>query len=357
MRLKPKFQIIFLTLVGLMILQSCDKSGSVWHRAMTFGQRAMDERRYKEAERSFLVALEEAEKFEDGDERLPATLITLAEFHRQRNKFKRSKPYYERALELREKYLGMDDTLVVSERNKLVQLYYILGEYAKAESLGTVAISISERVYGKDHLELAELYRNLAETYQEEKRFNEADSLYRRALAVLENHAGDVRHDIALILNNMGVFYHDWGRFAEAESLYYRSLTLNEELAGPNSLSLMSGVTNQAKLQTQVGNHARAESLYTRALNIFSANRTRSYFKKIELHNKLAETCTAQGKYKKARIHYKKALEFIDTGTGMHPDLITILENYADLLRKQGKTDDAVELKQRASRLRKTLKK
>jgi len=324
---------------------------------MIFGRTAMEERRNVEAEKLFMVALTEAEKFGENDERLTETLMTLARFHRNRGKFIRSRSFYERALDLRQRNLGMDDSLVVRERNNLVNLYYILGETAKVESLGVVASEITAKAFGEKHPELAEIYRTLAEAYQESGKFQQADSLYHLALTIFENHHGDMQHEIIVILNNLGVFYHDQQRYTEAESLYCRSLELNEKLVGSGSDELLSALTNLAKLKNETSDFATAESLYIRAFDIQSKQRSRSYFKKISLQRSLAETCVAQKKYKKASKHYKQALEYIDTTTGMHPDLVEILENYTEVLMVLNKNEEAKELKQRAIRLKKALNK
>jgi tetratricopeptide (TPR) repeat protein len=339
----------------LLLCQSCGKGGGVWRASMDFGERALKEGRYVDAEKSFLIALDEAEKFGEDDERLTETLMTLANYHRNRNKFPRSKPYFERALELRQRKLGMNDTLVVRDRNNLVELYYILGDTAKVESLGVIAAEISQKVLGEHHLELARLYRSMAKTYQEEGKLNQADSLYNRALKILEKQTADVQSETVNILSEIAVLYHHSKRYAEAESLYYRSLDLHEKLVGSGSPELVSTLTSLANLKSETGDFTIAESLYTRALNNNSKRRSRSYFTKISLLHSLAKTCVAQGKFKKAGKHYKKALELIDGSTGMHPELIEILDNYAELLIKLDNQTEAKDLKQRALRLKTTL--
>ncbi|MCF7809977.1 tetratricopeptide repeat protein [bacterium] len=348
---------IAITVLLLLLFQSCGKGGGVWRASMDFGDRALKEGRFVDAEKSYLVALDEAEQFGEDDDRLTETLMTLANFHRNRNKFPRSKPYFERALELRQKKLGMNDTLVIEDRNNLVELYYILGDTAKVESLGTIASDISKEVLGVDNLELARLYRIMAKTCHEEGRFHQADSLYRSALTILEKQHVDDQDDYIDILSEIAILYHESGQYAEADSLYCLSLDLHENLVGSGSPDLVSTLTNLANLKNETGDFVAAESLYTRALKNNSHRRSRSYFTKISLLHSLAKTCVAQGKYKKARRHYKKALEYIDGSTGMHPELIEILDSYSDLLLKLNKNTEAKDLKQRSLRLKEKLNK
>ena len=338
--------------VFVLTLLSCNESG-VWHRSMTLGTTANTQRRFDEAERFFLVALEETEKFESGDKRTLETCSTLAEFYHRRDRFEDAKPFYEKALVLKQMQLGEADPEVIKDRNNLVQLCYVLNDYPQAESLGTRAMELTESALGKDSPELADLLRVMGELYQEQSRFEEAEPLFLRELKIEESDTN--RFNIPMTLNNLAVFYHEWHKYAVAESLYYRSLEMNEKKLGEKSYELLTIILNLAGLYSETEDYFRAEQLYRRALELHSEHRPRSYFKRVAILNKLANVCLHQAKYFEARNNYRNALRLIDRGTGMHPDVLEIITNYVPLLLMTGDDDEAARLMERAQKIRQTL--
>lgn len=64
----------------------------------------------------------------------------------------------------------------------------------------------------------------------------------------------------------------------------------------------------------------------------------------------LATYYRSQRQYEKAEVQYQKALELKEAHSGPdHPDIVTILENYADLLREAKRYTEAENLASRAA--------
>ncbi len=69
--------------------------------------------------------------------------------------------------------------------------------------------------------------------------------------------------------------------------------------------------------------------------------------------NNLAELYRAQGKYAGAEPLYKRALAIWEKALGPdHPHVAQSLENYAVLLRKTGRGDEAAKMEARAKAIR-----
>ncbi len=61
----------------------------------------------------------------------------------------------------------------------------------------------------------------------------------------------------------------------------------------------------------------------------------------------------AQGRYAEAEPLFKRSLAIREKSLGReHPDVATSLENYADLLGKTGRSDEAAKLEARAKAIR-----
>ena len=69
--------------------------------------------------------------------------------------------------------------------------------------------------------------------------------------------------------------------------------------------------------------------------------------------NRLAALYYSQGKYNEAEPLYRRALSIWEKALGPeHPDVATVLENYALLLRKTNREAQAEELEARARAIR-----
>ena len=340
-----------MTLPAMML--ACSGEGGVWQRSMTLGTTANTHRQFDEAERFFLVALQEAGKFSPEDKRVLKTYETLAEFYHRRDRFPEAKPFYERVLQIKQQQRGEADPEVIADRNNLTQLFYVLGDYTRAESLGIKALQLTREVMGGDSPEMAELLRVISELYQKQGRFDEAEPLYLQELEVEKRDTS--QFNIPMTLNNLAVFYHEWHEYAKAESLYHLSLEMNEKRLGKENYELLTVIINLAGFYRETGDYFRSEQLYRRALELHSKYRPRSYFKKVAILNKLAGVCLDQAKTMEARKYFRQALNLIDRGTGMHPDLLEILDIYGKLQLDAGELDDAMAFSERARKVRERL--
>ncbi len=80
---------------------------SPWEKYTTDGHKAYQQGRYVEAERLYLDALKEAEKFGDADTRFSISLNNLAEFYLDRAEYAKVEPLYRRVLAIAEnRHLG-----------------------------------------------------------------------------------------------------------------------------------------------------------------------------------------------------------------------------------------------------------
>ncbi len=69
--------------------------------------------------------------------------------------------------------------------------------------------------------------------------------------------------------------------------------------------------------------------------------------------NNLAELYRAQGNYAEAAPLYQRSLAILEKALGPeHPNVAQSLENYAALLRKTGRADEAAEKEARATTIR-----
>lgn len=184
------------------------------------------------------------------------------------------------------------------------------GNYAEAERIYEAAVKKAE-MYGREDRRVAVSLSQLAQVYAGQGKHVEAEPLYLQALKIYQAVYGETHADVAATLNNLGVLHRMYGQYAEAEPLLTRALAIKEQLLGPDHLEVALSAANLGQLYVAQGQPARAEPFYRRALAI-----------------------------------RRKTLG------SSHPEVAKTLEDLANVLRKLGRTDEAVALDVQAREIR-----
>jgi tetratricopeptide (TPR) repeat protein len=256
-------------------IQLCADQAS-WIRSINEGAKYRQEARYREAEKAFLNALEEAEDSPGQDLRLSVNLNNLALLYSDEGRYREAEPLYLRALELRERILGPDHPELALTLNNLGILYRSQALYAKADPLFQRALSILEKQYGPKHTEIAmvlnnlavsryEQGNNLATVYCYEKRYAEAEALSRRALAIWQKVLGPEHREVAAGLTNLAQTCYQQGRYQEAASLLQRSLAIREKVLGPDHPSIAETLKQYASALRKIKQKSEAAKMEARA--------------------------------------------------------------------------------------------
>jgi hypothetical protein len=134
-------------------------------------------------------------------------------------RYKEAEPLFKRALEIRERVLGVDHPTTAVSLIDLAGLYWSQGRYEKVEPLFKRALEICERVLGADHLNTADMLNNLALLYYNQGRYEEAEPLYKRALEICINVLGKEHPNTQIFLNNLIGFYESRNQTAAAQEV------------------------------------------------------------------------------------------------------------------------------------------
>ena len=122
--------------------------GTEWETRMAGAVKAYQQGRTKDAERAFLAALKEAERFGPADPRLATSLNNLGVLYKTQGKYEEAESFYKRSLSIDEKALGAEHPDVATDLNNLALLYKIQGRFAEAEPLLKRSIAINDKASG-----------------------------------------------------------------------------------------------------------------------------------------------------------------------------------------------------------------
>ena len=302
--------------------------------------------RYSEAEPFLKRAIELREKLLGQDHPdVARSLNNLAVLYENSSRYVEAEPLYQRALAIQEKELGADDPDIAMSLTNLAILMSKQGKYAEAEQLFRHALSIEEKELGQDHPRVATAYNNLAIAYKLQEKYKEAEPLYQHALKIQERVLGLKHPAVARSLNNLANLYLEQDRYQDAEPLYRRSLEIAEEVLGLEHPNVGMTLENLAILYAEQGKYVEAEITYQRALKIQEkALGPEGHAVGTNLHN-LANLYRDQRLYDKAEPLYRRSLLILrKILEPAHPDLRTLIEDFAAFLRSTGRPAEAEAL-------------
>lgn len=142
------------------------------------------------------------------------------------------------------------------------EVYYTLGFYDEAESLGRESVSLNETAHGPTHERTALTQTLLASTLSRQGQYAEAETLYREALAIQKRRLGEEHVEYALTLKDLAGLLQDKGNYQEAEALYEQALAIRQEQLGnedPKTITVRSRLASLAQAQ---GDFETAETLF-----------------------------------------------------------------------------------------------
>lgn len=305
-----------------------------------------------EAESTYNLSLDLNEAADPPDALVKASILDkLGQSHFTRNKYAEAQRCYESALQLREHDPRSHPPELDGTRIHLARLYYARGLWAKAESIFRAVLRSSETRLGSAHPQVIVLHNDLAVLYRSEGKTRAAEDLFRRALAAWEKSGASRSVYAAAVLLNLGGVVEQQGHLAEAEQDCRRALAILEGAGAAGALYRGTAWNNLGRLQYRRREYEAAAQSFRRAVEIWDepSGDPRSAS---ALHN-LAAVEIAQRHFSEAEAHLRAALDLWERNPRGELDAgqAVCLRDYAALLKRSGRTQEAAGLQARAGAL------
>ncbi len=379
-------------LISLVLVATCAEAQETrWQDLQSQAQTFLERRKYKEGLPVAQEALREAERvFGPEHANVAASLFVLAELHRGHETCLESVALHQRALAIREKALGAQNLDVAASLDSLGSAYSCLAQREKAKPLHERALAIRQELLGPNDPRLAESLWAVGW-------HSDSLSLYERAMAIWEKTLDPKSPEMADRLWQMAHQYASHGRRTDAEPLYRRSLAIQERLANPDAwlladtLEVLSGFyledlsnkekinqglalqlraveikdkirdkeTNEfalrldslAALYERLGRFDEAEAVKERMLAVELQRLGPDHLHLVEPYRRVAAFYSRRARFARAEALYKRALEIM-TGQAEASYLEVVLGEYAELLEKMNRVEDARNTRKRAQAIR-----
>lgn len=145
-----------------------------------------------------------------------------------------ARPYYERALAIRENTLGPNHPDTARSLNNLGFLLQGMGDLAGAQPYYERSLAINEQALGPEHPDTATSLNSLGGLLYEMGDLAGAQRYYERTLTIREKALGPEHPDTATSLNDLGLLLKDVGDIATAQMYLERALKIFETTLGTN---------------------------------------------------------------------------------------------------------------------------
>jgi tetratricopeptide (TPR) repeat protein len=205
------------------------------------------------------------------DERAARLCFALGSHLNMIDDYAGARPYFERALRIREQVLGGEHPDTARSLLYLGSLLRVQGDLAGARPYLERALRIREQVLGGECPATAESLNNLGYLLQDMGDLAGARPYHERALRISEQVLGGEHPNTAASLNSLGLLLQDMGDQAGARPYFERALRIREQVLGEDHPRTAESLNNLGMLLQDMGNLAGARPYFERALRIFEA--------------------------------------------------------------------------------------
>lgn len=307
---------------------------------------------------------------------------------------------FKRAMAIYRKEAGCDDVNVAHALLSLGDVYLYSANYPEAESAFKRAAQIVGERCGSNSRELARYLARLIEVYKSEREYARAEPLARRCLDIWVVWEGDGGSNVIIALETQAQLYEAQKKWAQAveprqrllsiwekepqywsshagsldkladdyanagqqdsaEPLYLQAFVLWEKRIKPDGIDLLPHIDKVAGFYLAARKYRQARQWYQKSVTLCEslyANRDSQAVAgglTKPLIN-LASACQGAGQYNDAEQLLRRALELNERASGVDGSyrFTEILQSYAGLLTKMGRSAEAARMSARAAQCR-----
>ncbi len=261
--------------------------------------------------------------------------------------------FYNKALAISEKVLGVEHPDIATTYNNIAGVYDSQGDYPKALEWYNKALEIREKVLGAEHPDTAITYNNIAFVYSRQGDYPKALEWYNKALEISEKVLGAVHSDTATTCNNIAFVYYSQGDYSKALEWYNKALAIREKVLGAVHPDTATTYNNIAGVYSRQGDYPKALEWYNKDLAISEKVLGAEHPDTATTYNNIAFVYDSQGEYPKALEWYNKDLAISEKVLGAdHPATATTYNNIAGVYDSLGDYLKALEWYNKALAIR-----
>lgn len=260
--------------------------------------------------------------------------------------------YYNNALTISEKTLGIESPTTATIYNGIGMCYSYLGGYEIALEYYDKALSIREKRLGSEHPLTAISYGNIGSYYIDLNNYDIALEYYFKTLAIQEK-VLDIGHpDTATTYSNIGWCYYNLDYIYDALEYFCKSMVVREVALGVEHHLTATSYSHIGLCCSKLGNYDEALVYHRKAMKILENTFGSEHPNTAVIYNNVGTCYNDLGDYEKALEYYYKALKINETVLGTeHPDTAVTYSNIGWCYGDLGDCDKALEYHNKALKI------
>jgi CHAT domain-containing protein len=210
---------------------------------------------------------------------------------------------------------GDKSTKTAPSQKLLADLFFILGDYPRAEENIMKTIASQQKQFGLEHIEVAKSLAQLALIrFANGEDHTEISGLLKEARDIIAKRLGKDNPQYAEILKSMAILHISEKRF----DLAFNDLTQAEniwrvKIGSKNNIKAASIYALTGDVYYQQKNYVKAEEYYNKGKDIFEKNFNSNHPEYVRLLAKLGRVFYMRKEFKKAKKHIEEALNNYET--------------------------------------------
>jgi tetratricopeptide (TPR) repeat protein len=228
------------------------------------------------------------------------------------------------------------------------------GQPRESEELINQAVAVARDQTPGEHAHVAISLSGLGFALRDQGKYKEATERFEEALHVARTspEIPDKQPIIAQCLNNLGDTLRLKGEYAKAEPLLREGLAIRSEVYGPQHPETARSLHDLGVLGYDQGWYTEAARLIEHALETRSSVLPADHPDLARNLDTMGRLYTSLGRYTDAEPLFQRALGIAEEAFKGQVRLALIMGNYADLLEKTGRAEEAHELRRRSEAIR-----
>lgn len=227
---------------------------------------------------------------------------------RKNKKYKEAIHYLKKIIELQKKHQNNNGLNILDKLNKLVAMYYYLGNYKKALEYSKKSLIIKEKVFGKSHIDTSISYNNIGMLYKRMNRYKETLIYLKKSLVIKEKILGKEHIDTSLSYNNIGSLYQNMHHYEKALKYFKKSLIIKEKVLGKEHIKTSLVYNNIGILYKEMNSYLKALEYLKKSLIIKEKFLGKEHRVLAVSYNNIGFVYKKMDKYKKALISFEQSL-------------------------------------------------
>lgn len=242
-----------------------------FHFTMANSKRAMQEKRFDDAEISAKEAVAIAEKIQPQDARLGEAVAQLGSVYAWRHDFSDANVAFKRQLAVAQQLYGPNSPMLVDALQNLGMTALTQNDLATSEPYLTHALDLLQKSYGENTAEATLPLIGLSRVYFLQKNLPKAEATLLRYLKISENLYGETDYRVAFPVNTLCAFYDQTDNSEKSAACHSRMVSLEEKQFGAESPYLVRDLTAEAQALRKLGRNDDATKLEQRTQSLQSA--------------------------------------------------------------------------------------